>query len=138
MTVALTSTTESRYWRTLLLYAIPVVLMIAGWTSIHYLHQPHRSPTYRRSVLQCLGYAAWTTPTEGAGPLVVLTVVALHAMPNPETSAWVGPAIGGPIYLVFATVVARVRRNWSAGAHVVLGFGWLLVGAVVFTRLTMK
>ena len=82
--LATASAKLGRMWRTVLLYAIPIALMIAGWTAIHYLDQPYRSPTYRRSMLQCLGYAAWTTPMEGAGPLVILTVIAFHALPNPE------------------------------------------------------
>lgn len=124
--------------RTIAIYTIPMVVMVAAWTVIGYVDQPYRSPTYRRTLLQCVGHAAWVTPIEGAGPAIPLSLVIARTLPEPEVFAWVGPLIGAAIYLVFAGIMSRQGRGWSAGAHILLGFCWLLTGAVVFTRLTMK
>lgn len=124
--------------RTIALYIIPMLVMIAAWTVVRYIDQPYRSPTYRRTVLQCVGHAAWVTPIEGAGPAIPLSLVVAYALPEPEMFAWVGPVIGAVVYLAFAAFSSRLGRTWSGAAHILLGFGWLLVGAIVFTRLTMK
>jgi hypothetical protein len=119
-------------------YLMPVFLMIAGWTFIHYVDQPYNSPSYRRSALQCLGYAAWTTPLEGAGPL---TPVMLFALARPwgfDLFVWTAPAFGAAIYATVALAFSRLGRRWDPLVHVMIGSAWLLLGAWLFTVLTQK
>src|SRR3954464_12637218 len=82
------------------LYAVPLLVMVGAWTMVHYVDQPYRSPTYLRTVRECLGYAAWVVPVEGAGPLVPVPLVAVQAFHRPELFTWVGPLVGGSVYLL--------------------------------------
>src|SRR6478735_8156500 len=82
-----------------LFYALAAVLMIASWTVIRYVDQPYRSPTYRRGLLECLGYAAWSAPMEGAGPLVPITLRVISPPPDYDGFAWKAPAFGVAVFL---------------------------------------
>lgn len=119
-------------------YLLPVVLMVAGWTFIHYVDQPYNSPTYRRSVLQCLGYASWTTPLEGAGPLAPVMLYALARPSGFDLFFWTAPAFGAAVYGALALAFSRLGRRWDPLVHVMIGSGWLLSGAWLFTVLTQK
>lgn len=117
-------------------YLLPVFLMVAGWTFVHYVDQPYNSPSYRRTVVQCLGYAAWTTPVEGAGPLAPFVLWAL--LPAGDLVQWTLPLFGGTVYLSLALLLSRLGRRWDPLAHAMIGAGWLIVGAWILTALTRK
>ena len=119
-------------------YVVPLLLMFSGWTLIRYVDQPYRSPTYRRTFAQCAAHAAWVVPAEGAGPLVPLSLMTWATLRDHEVSHWILPPLGGAIYLLFALTLSALGRRWSVAAHIVFGFAWLMAGAVILTRITMK
>lgn len=119
-------------------YGIAMAVMATGWTIIHYIDQPYKSPTYRRSVLDCLGYALWTTPVEGAGPAVPLTLLVAYKFSSYEMSVWTLPMMGGAIYALLALASWRFGRRWSSYAHFAIGAAWLFAGAIIFTWMTQK
>jgi hypothetical protein len=119
-------------------YVASLLVMFVSWTLIHYLDQPYRSPSYRRHLPQCLGYAAWVVPIEGAGPLVPVGLWSVMAARGPEGLGWTLPAFGGTVYLGLALLMARVGPRWNPLSHVLIGFLWLVAGAWLFTQLTRK
>jgi hypothetical protein len=93
-----------------LFYAIAVIVMILSWTFVRYLDQPYRSPTYRRGFVECLGYAAWSAPMEGAGPLVPIMLRVISPPPDYDGFAWKAPAL-------VVHPACDLARHFAGGPH---------------------
>lgn len=131
-----TTTSPSPRLSFLSYFLIPIVLL-ASWTLVRYTNQPYRSPTYRRTLTQCLTYALWTVPTEGSGPLVL--VILRIPDPGPNSSfLWKAPLFGAIIYIALAISLLHFGRRWSPLIHVLIATAWLLSGEIIYTAITMK
>ena len=111
--------------------------MVGCWTAAEYMTHMSRPLAAHSTLWQSFSYALWTTSVEGAGPLVAISAMSAY-IGRPDNFLWFAPLFGAGLYLVLATFLSNIGRQWSALVHLLIGLAWLSLGAIIVTNIFEK